>query len=332
MLDFSTGCSSRADDDRWAHRITTDNPHPINLIHVNADQVPVVHAHFGQAFFDNHYNIGFWHWELPELPNEWLGSFALLNEVWVPSRFVADAVSAKSPVPVVRMPHAVGFEPPRSASRGQFDLPEKDFLFLAMYDMHSVQERKNPEAVIDAFHRAFPDGVGAGLVVKVMNRTSDTEPFARLEQRLRDVPGVHLIAETLDRKDVYALESVCDSFVSLHRSEGFGLGLAEAMYLGKPVIGTNWSANTDFMTADNSCPVRYELVRIEQDAGPYLAGQVWADPDVEHAAWYMNLLVEDDEFRKRVSAAGQQTIRGEYSPSAIGQLYRKRLEILSRLI
>jgi glycosyltransferase involved in cell wall biosynthesis len=332
MVDFSVGCSSRADDNRWAHRITEDNPQPINLIHVNADQVPVVHAHFGQSFFDHHYNIGFWHWELPELPDEWLGSFALLNEVWVPSRFVADAVSAKSPVPVVRMPHAVGFEPPRGASRGQFGLPEKDFLFLTMYDMHSVQARKNPEAVIDAFHQAFPDGAGVGLVVKVMNRTSDAEPFARLEQRLREVPGVHLIAETLDRKDVYALESVCDCFASLHRSEGFGLGLAEAMYLGKPVIGTNWSANTDFMTQENSCPVRYTLTPIEKDEGPYRAGQIWADPDIEHAAWYMKLLVEDDELRTRLGAAGQQTIRSDYSPAAIGQRYRQRLEILSRLI
>jgi glycosyltransferase involved in cell wall biosynthesis len=332
MVDFSVGCSSRADDNRWAHRITQDNPQPINLIHVNADQIPVVYAHFGQPFFDHHYNIGFWHWELPELPDEWLGSFALLNEVWVPSHFVADAVSAKSPVPVVRMPHAVGFEPPRGARRGRFDLPEKKFLFLTMYDMHSVQARKNPEAVIEAFHRAFPDGADAGLVVKVMNRTSDAEPFARLEQRLREVPGVHLISETLDRKDVYALESVCDCFVSLHRSEGFGLGLAEAMYLGKPVIGTNWSANTDFMSQENSCPVRYTLTHIEKDEGPYRAGQIWAEPDIDHAAWYMKALVEDGEFRARLGAAGQLTIRSEYSPAAIGKRYRERLEILSRLI
>jgi len=143
---------------------------------------------------------------------------------------------------------------------------------------------------------------------------------------------VHLIAETLDRKDVYALESVCDSFVSLHRSEGFGLGLAEAMYLGKPVIGTNWSANTDFMTQENSCPVHYTLAQIEKDQGPYRAGQIWADPDIEHAAWYMKLLVKDDEYRDRLGAAGQQTIRSEYSPAAIGQRYRQRLDILSRLI
>ena len=332
MVDFTAGCSSRADDDRWAHRISSDNPHPINLIHVNADQIPVVHAQLGQSFFDNHYNIGFWHWELPELPDEWLGSFALLNEVWVPSRFVAEAVSAKSPVPVVRMPHAVAFDPPRGASRGQFGLPGDDFLFLTMYDIHSVQERKNPEAVIEAFQRAFPEGRGAGLVVKVMNRTSEPKPFERLQERLRGVSGVHVIAKTLAREDVYALESVCDCFVSLHRSEGFGLGLAESMYLGKPVIGTDWSANTDFMSEENSCPVRYELVHIERDAGPYRAGQIWANPDVEHAAWHMRRLVEDDELRERIAAAGQQTIRSEYSPAAVGQRYRKRLEVLARLL
>ena len=252
--------------------------------------------------------------------------------MWVPSRFVADTVSAKSPVPVVRMPHAVGFAPPQDASREHFGLPRTGFLFLTMYDMHSVQERKNPEAVIEAFQRAFPDGAGAGLVVKVMNRASDPEPFARLEQRLRDVPGVQLIAETLARKDIYALESVCDCFVSLHRSEGFGLGLAESMYLGKPVIGTDWSANTDFMTAENSCPVRYDLVRIERDVGPYRAGQTWADADVEHAAWYMQRLAQDRELCEQLGAAGQRTMRSEYSPAAIGQRYRQRLEVLSRLL
>jgi glycosyltransferase involved in cell wall biosynthesis len=332
MVDFSASNSSRDHDDRWAHRIRTDNPQPINLIHVNADQLPAVHSQLGQSFFNNHYNIGFWHWELPELPDEWLGSFSLLNEVWVPSHFVADAVSAKSPVPVVRMPHAVGFTPPQGASRERLGLPRTGFLFLTMYDMHSVQERKNPEAVIEAFQRAFPDGAGAGLVVKVMNRASDPESFAQLERRLRDVPGVKLIAETLARNDVYALESVCDCFVSLHRSEGFGLGLAESMYLGKPVIGTDWSANTDFMTPENSCPVRYELIPIERDVGPYRAGQSWANADTEHASWYMQRLAEDPELCKRLGAAGKQTIESEFSPSVIGQRYRQRLEVLSRLL
>jgi glycosyltransferase involved in cell wall biosynthesis len=128
------------------------------------------------------------------------------------------------------------------------------------------------------------------------------------------------------------LESTCDCFVSLHRSEGFGLGLAEAMYQGKPVIGTDWSGNTDFMNAENSCPVRYSLERLDQSFGPYSKGQTWAEPDSDHAAWFMRRLVEDDSYRRRIAAAGQETIRSDYSPRAVGRRYLERLALISRLI
>ena len=332
LVDFRLGCSSRSLDTRWAERLSRENPHPVNLIHVNADQLPVALSDLGQAFFDHHYNIGFWHWELPEFPEEWLGSFAPLQEVWAPSRFVMDAISAKSPVPVVRMPHAVAFEVPSRATRERFGLPAGEFLFLTMYDMHSVQERKNPEAVIESFRRAFPDGRGVGLVVKLMNAESEPRDFERLRERLRGMPGVHLVAETLSREDVYALEWLCDAFVSLHRSEGFGLGLAESMYLGKPAIGTGWSGNMDFMDETNSCPIRYSLVRLERDFGPYRAGQLWADPDLDHAAWCMRRLVEDEALRRRIGSSGRETVRTQLSPTAVGQRYRERLRILALLV
>jgi glycosyltransferase involved in cell wall biosynthesis len=332
LVDFRVGCSSRSGDARFADRLSGENPHPVNLIHVNADQLPVAFSQLGQAFFEHHYNIGFWHWELPQFPDEWLGSFAPLQEVWVPSRFVMDAVGEKSPLPVVRMPHAVAFDVPADANRERFGLAPRDFLFLTMYDMHSVQERKNPEAVVESFRRAFPDGRGAGLVVKLMNSTSEPGDFERLRERLRGVPGVQLIAETLSRRDVYGLESVCDCFVSLHRSEGFGLGLAESMYLGKPAIGTDWSGNTDFMDETNSCPVRCSLVRLERDFGPYRAGQVWADPDLDHAAWWMRRLVEDVALRRRLGAAGRETIRTRFSPEAVGRRYQNRLALLAKLV
>ena len=134
----------------------------------------------------------------------------------------------------------------------------------------------------------------------------------------------------MSRQEIYDLESVCDSYISLHRSEGFGLGLAESMYLGKPVIGTNWSGNVDFMDATNSCPVDYQLVRVAQDHGPYKRGQIWAEPDVDHAAWYMQKLVEDPTFRKRIALAGQATILRDFSPVAVGRQYAERLESIRR--
>jgi glycosyltransferase involved in cell wall biosynthesis len=124
---------------------------------------------------------------------------------------------------------------------------------------------------------------------------------------LEHLPNVTILDRILSRDDVYTLEALCDAFVSLHRSEGFGLGLAESMFLGKPVIGTNWSGNRDFMDAKNSCPVDVSLVPIEEDHGPYRKGQLWAEADIDQAAWYMRRLVNDAGWRHEIGARARQT-------------------------
>jgi len=329
LCDFNAGNSARAQDLSWRDSIATNNPYPVNVFHINADQMTLARETLGAEFFHDRYNIGFWHWELPEFPARFLSGFAFLDEIWVPSHFVMDAVSAKSPIPVVRMPHAVDFEVDPAVRRARFGLPDDAFLFLAMYDMHSAQGRKNPHAVIAAYRKAFPDPKRVGLVLKVQNTHSHREEFEQLMQELSDYPGIVVIDRTLSRTEVYELESVCDSFISLHRSEGFGLGLAESMYLGKPVIGTNWSGNVDFMTARNSCPVNYELVELERDFGPYYRkGNTWAEPDIEHAASYMARLVDDAPWRRRIALEGQRTIRTDFAPRRVGTLYRNRLKQL----
>jgi glycosyltransferase involved in cell wall biosynthesis len=119
--------------------------------------------------------------------------------------------------------------------------------------------------------------------------------------------------------------------VSLHRSEGFGLVLAEAMSLGKPVVATGWSGNMDFMNVGNSCPVEFGLVTLDRDHGPYEAGQRWADPDVDHAAHCMRRVFEDAAFRTRVGAEASRTIRGQYGPAAAAARYLARLRGLGAL-
>ena len=328
LVDFSPFSPSRAKDFTFKRMLSKKHPHPFNIFHVNADQMPIAHNYLGEAFFAGHYNIGYWHWELPAFPKEWLDNYNYVDEVWVPTQFVFDALNATARKPVVRIPHGIAFTPSPTASRRQFGLPEDRFLFLMMYDMFSRQARKNPESVIRAFAKAFRDSAPVGLVIKVMNADKHRREYAALRQMLAEIPHAIVLDKTLSRQEVYDLESVCDSFVSLHRSEGFGLGLAESMYLGKPVIGTNWSGNVDFMDAANSCPVDYELVEIAEDHGPYKHGQVWAEPDVDHAAWYMRKLVEDRAFRQRIASAGQATIRRDFSPAAVGRQYVERLEAI----
>jgi glycosyltransferase involved in cell wall biosynthesis len=254
-----------------------------------------------------------------------------VDEVWTPSQFVADAVSRQSPVPVVRMPHCVQFESRPSARRSDFGLPEARFLFLMMYDTQSFQERKNPEGALDAFRQAFPDARDVGLVVKINHPHSYPEKVNALKEKLAGVPGIFVLDRTLSRQEIYDLESSCDAFISLHRAEGFGLGMAEAMFLGKPVVATHWSGNVDFMTVANSCPVGYQLVQLREDIGPYEKGQTWAEPDVEHAAWHMRRLVEDAALRRSIGERGRETIRTQFSPAAVGRLYRQRLARLRQL-
>ncbi|UUZ83041.1 glycosyltransferase [Paenibacillus sp. P26] len=198
-----------------------------------------------------------------------------------------------------------------------------------MYDVKSYQERKNPRATIEAFKRAFqPDDLSVGLVIKINTSKSNLDEIKLLDEIISNYKNIYLIKETLSRNDTNALISVTDCYVSLHRSEGFGLGLAEAMYLGRPTIGTNWSSNTDFMTNENSCLVSYQLMQIGKDHGPYKAYQYWADPDIDHASFYMKKLVSDPDYYKEISLNGEKSIKQNLSPKAVGELIQKRLNYI----
>ncbi|WP_245624949.1 glycosyltransferase family 4 protein [Paenibacillus stellifer] len=323
---------AQSEDRSWSHMEITDSRYSTNLMYINADSVTGVYHRLGWNFFAGNTNIALWHWELPEFPDTWSSCFEMLDEVWAPSRFVQQAIQEISPIPVIRMPHAVNVEVPQWSGRSYFGLPVGKFLFLSMYDTWSFQERKNPQAAIEAFRKAFPEpDSNAGLVLKVNNANSMPEQLEQLKRSLAGIPNIYLIEISLTRPEINALIHSVDCFVSLHRSEGFGIVLAEAMYLGKPVIGTLWSGNTDFMNAGNSCGVSYQLVELDESYGPYSKGQRWAEPDVEQAAYFMNRLVSDAEWRNKIAAKGQHTIRTEFSPLKVGAMMKKRLEKLKRL-
>ena len=332
IINVSVGNPARMNDFSWMHKEIDTALYRTNIFHINAEQMPFVHMHLGEDFSAGHYNIGFWHWELPDFPDEWHDSFKLIHEIWVPSTFVLDSISRKSPVPVVRIPHAVEVKFPQEIKRDFFNLPQNPFLFLSMYDTHSVQQRKNPQAVIEAFKLAFnKEDTSVGLVLKVINGKSNPLEIDILKEIIQDNKNIYLLEELLSRQQVNALINSTDCFVSLHRSEGFGLGLAEAMYLGKSVIGTNWSGNTDFMNNMNSCAVDYKLIQVGADYGPYKAYQIWADPDVEQAAYFMRKLVDDPKWDKMLAVKGQETIRNNFSPIVVGELIKQRLVSLGLL-
>lgn len=183
--------------------------------------------------------------------------------------------------------------------------------------------------MIEAFRRSGLATKGANLVVKVHSLAGNERDLEILKASLSDLPGTVLITESFSRSRVYELEAACDCFVSLHRSEGFGFAVAEAMYLGKPVIATDWSATAEYLNHTNGAPVPAKLVTLEKNYGPYAKGQTWADPDIGAAAEWMVRLFADRSLGQRLGAAAQQTIEKEFSLSVVGARYRRRLEAIA---
>jgi glycosyltransferase involved in cell wall biosynthesis len=302
-----------------------------SIYHVNADQLPEVHDQLRPLFDASAYNIGCWHWEMPELPDAWIASADPLHEIWAPSAFVQSAISRKVTIPVVHMPHGVAVTDIEACSPEELGVPPGRFTFLFMFDLGSVVQRKNPLAAAEAFRRAFPRPASAALLIKAGGAESHRQEYAALEEHLRGLPDVYLSDRMLSRPRVNGLLAACDGVVSLHRSEGFGLILAEAMALGKPVVATGWSGNMDFMNSGNSCPVGYELVTLDRTYCPYQAGEQWAEPDAGHAAHLMKRLVEDPAFRTQIGERARHTMRSRFSPEAAGRRYRHRLAFLGLL-
>jgi glycosyltransferase involved in cell wall biosynthesis len=324
LQNLELGVASRMAD-RSIDGVTQAQEYDVNVFFVNADQVPHVARHLGRERFAGRYNIGCWLWELEEFPPEWQGSFRYFHEIWTPSTFCLDALSAVSPIPVRRMPLAVDFEPPPPLERGALGLPADHFLFLFMFDFLSFTERKNPLGLLRAFRRAFAPEDGATLVIKTINSELDRDGAARLAAAAEGQPVV-LLDRYLSRTETHALMAACDAYVSLHRSEGFGLTLAEAMALGKPVVATDYSASADFLSSGNGFPVRYRMVPIAEDHGPYRAGWRWAEPDEEHAAEQMRRVFDDPEGARRMGERGRADVRALLSHEAVGRRIRRQLE------
>jgi glycosyltransferase involved in cell wall biosynthesis len=329
LVGLKLNSKNRCGDLAYSSRLQLENPYRVNIIHIDAPASRDIDHHHGKSFRSGKYNIAYWAWELTEFPDAWVPAFAYFDEVWAPSDFTRTAIAMKSPVPVLTMPHAIAFPRPSGDFRGHFNLPAEKFLFLFLYDLNSYSARKNPQAVLAAFRASGLAGQGAALVIKVQNAANNPEDFAALQVAVQDLPGTVLITGTLARDEIYQLETACDCFVSLHRSEGFGLAIAESMYLGKPVISTDWSATAEYVTADNGCPVRCKLTAIEKNYGPYGKGEFWAEPDVAHAAQWMQRLFADRSLGSALGAAARATIEQRFSPTAIGERYRRRLESIA---
>lgn len=311
-------------------------PYAVNLFCFNPPHIFNLFTDMPPAYAGSRYNIGYGYWELPRYPREWLQTMNLLDEVWAPTRFIQDALSAAASRPVIHMPIPLTIDVPPPVSRAQFSLPENRFLFLFSFDVFSNSARKNPQAVIAAFQRAFPKGTeDAGLVIKVSTHAhmdaSRQAAFAGLQALAKADPRVIVVNRMLTRGELSQLMQCCDAYVSLHRSEGLGLGMAESMLLGRPVIATGWSGNLDFTTPDTACLVDTKLVPVGKDEYQDWEGQLWAEPNLDHAADHMQRLAADPASAHALGTRGQTHLRTHFSAEIIGKRYRERLELIGLL-
>ncbi|MGH9441785.1 MAG: glycosyltransferase family 4 protein [Thermoanaerobaculia bacterium] len=313
-------------NDRRFRRFATTNPYAMNLFMVNADQVPHLLGRIGGEAVRGRINVGYWFWEISTFPRCYEVSFEPFDEIWVASEFCREAISASSPIPVVRVPPGFEFESPRGElSRASVGIKPNEFVFLYVFDVASSVSRKNPAGLIRAFRSAFPNPSAVRLILKIINSTP--RRLSALERLTRGIP-VEILSEYLDRSEMFDLLDAADCYVSLHRSEGLGLTLLESMALGKPVIATGYSGNADFLHADVGFPVGYELVSLKRTIGPYEKGAVWAEPDLEEAARWMRFVRENPAEAARVGAAAREKIRGTWSIAASIARLRERIDML----
>jgi glycosyltransferase involved in cell wall biosynthesis len=319
----STGPAGRYGRERYHDRFP-DGEIDAELICINAEELPWFMTRFGDRL-TNTPRIGVWAWETDRIPARWKRSYQMLDEIWVNSRFMAENIGAASPIPVLALPPAVTAPSDRPPLR--LGVPD-GFLYLFMFDYYSTVQRKNPVGLIEAFSRAFADGEGPRLLIKTFNAPQRPIDEEQLLWAIGDRSDIHLVDASLTAEERDAVLAACDCYVSLHRSEGFGLTLAEAMAAGKPVIGTRYSGNLDFMNERNSFLVDYTLTRVGPDGQIYPADGTWAEPDLDHAAALLRRVYDDPDGAARIAHQAREDIARELSEQAAGQRMRRRLQEL----
>ena len=317
----------QCNDFSWDDKITNTAPYNINLIHIQPYELPLAFVRISRDIWDGRYNIAFWLWELEDFPQEWENALALVDEIWTPSEFSSESIRKATGKPVYTIPYAMAVPDCGFYNRESFHFPEDMFLFLCMYDCNSTMERKNPMAAINAYKQAFSSAERrAGLVLKMNN--PQQKDIDVIHEALSGYPNIYIVADVLEKIKVNALIAITDVYVSLHRSEGFGLVPAEAMLLGTPVIATNWSSNTEFMNADTACLVDFNLIDIDGDYGPYRKGNRWADPDIAQAAGFMRKLYEDKGYHQQIAKNAKACIEEKLAPIHAAGLIRARIMVL----
>lgn len=326
LIDIDIDLPHGFDDRRLDTELGEEAPYPISIVFVNPDFLTAALDRIGAARLQGRYLLACWFWELERVPDQWLRAIDQVDEIMVASDFVGRAFSAATRKAVFKVPLPLSDPRDSGMQRSDFGLSQADFIFLTSFDFHSWVQRKNPLGAIEAFIGAFPDpATEVKLLVKTSNGARHPQAFAELLGAARRDRRILVRDAVLDSEHMGALQRCCDAYVSLHRAEGFGLGMAECMALGKPVIATAWSGNMEFMTSENSCLVGYRMMDVPQDGYLHGGGQQWADPAISEASDWMQRLASDPSLAGRIGERAAIDISRALSPERAAALMIERL-------
>jgi glycosyltransferase involved in cell wall biosynthesis len=298
------------------------------LLHVNSPLAPLAMLRLGRRFVRDKYVVGYWAWELPRVPDDWRHGVAFVHEIWAPSKFTADAVLPVAQDRAVRVvPHPVAlrsFDNVIDATRRR----NHPFTVLTIFNPASSLARKNPIAAINAFQLAFGGDHTARLVVKTSNASEFAAGHAPLAAAASAAKNIVVIDKVLNAGEIDRLYQDADVVMSLHRSEGFGLTLAEAMMRGLPVVATGWSGNIDFVNAETGMPVPFGLIPAVDPQGTYDNPEMnWADPDIGAAADALLQLRREPDFAQAIGRRAAAYAAEAWSAQRYGETVRQNLSL-----
>lgn len=325
MVDLDLDIPHAMDERSLDVHLGTARPYPVDLFFVNPDHLASAMAALGQDVVHDRYTIACWFWELEKFPDAWRPAIDLVDEVMVATHFVQDAVRAVTDKPLFLAPIPLGAFADSGRGRDEFGLDDA-YTFLVTFDFSSYLARKNPSAAIAAFRGAFRDDERVRLLIKTSNAHRHADALRSLMDESGGDPRIVIRDDLLPRDDLHALQRCCDAYISLHRAEGFGLGMAESMILGKPVVATAYSGNLDFMTPDNSVLVPYRLVPVEAGEYAFGEGQHWAEADVQAASDAMRRLYADRAWGKALGDRAHRDMEVFLSPERVGKALAGRLD------
>ena len=309
---------------------TGEAPYQSNILCLNAEHLLQFVQGEERELLRGRYSVGLWFWETDRLPRQVRPALDFVDEVWVASDFVREAIQAETEKPVLTMPLPVVVPAPPGLTRADLGLPEDVTVFLFVFDFFSTIERKNPIGLIDAYRQAFPEPADTLLYLKSINGDRSRDELARVRAAAEGRRDIVVSDAYVDHDRLTALTAHCDCYVSLHRSEGFGLTIAEAMAYGKPAIATGYSGNLAFMDAESSFLVPYSLTSLDREIGPYPAGTVWAEPDLDEAARFMQLVAEDPEQARERGRRGRKAVESKQSLDRAASFLAERVPELER--